>query len=47
MNWMKSLAVSVLADDADEELLAAEAADPRVDTRELMALIMKFLSAEV
>jgi hypothetical protein len=45
MNWMKSLAVRLLADDVDED--AVEAADPRVDASELMALIMKSISAEV
>jgi len=47
MNWMKSFAVSELADDDVEELVEVEAADPRAEASELMALIMKSLSAEV
>jgi len=46
MNWMKSLAVSELADEVVVEE-PDEAADPRVDASELMVLIMKSTSAEV
>jgi hypothetical protein len=47
MNLMKSLAVSELGDEVEEEPVEFEAADPSVDISELMALIMKSLSAEV